>query len=192
MRHTAFITRLGIVGAALVPVAILLGVLVSTAAAQGSGSSRARPISGPLANATVSFGQWQTSPPLDRFPNASPADRNQHELLPNEVRIRKGGAINFVISGFHQVAVYGPGTQPAAINVNDTVPSTGTPAGVPLINDPTNRVYRGLDPSLQPRDRVEVVTFAQPGRYLVICAVRPHFVDDGMYGFVTVLSDRDD
>jgi len=33
----------------------------------------------------------------------------------------------------------------------------------------------------------------KPGRYLVICAVHPHFVDDGMFGFVKVTEqDRDD
>jgi hypothetical protein len=113
-------------------------------------------------------------------------------VLPFQSRIAKGGAVNFVISRFHQVAVYGNGTQPNAINVNITVPSTGTPAGVPLINDAANRVYRGLDPSLQPQDRVEVVRFDNPGTYLVICAVRAHFVDDGMFGFVRVLAGEDD
>jgi hypothetical protein len=41
--------------------------------------------------------------------------------------------------------------------------------------------------------RVESVRFLKPGRYLVICAVHPHFVDDGMFGFVKVTEqDRDD
>jgi hypothetical protein len=56
----------------------------------------------------------------------------------------------------------------------------------PLINDPTNRVYRGLDPSLFPQDRVEVVTLSNPGRYLVTCGVLPHFLDN-MHGFINVL-----
>jgi hypothetical protein len=73
------------------------------------------------------------------------------------------------------------------IDVEKTTPSTGTPAGVPLIDDPTNRIYRGLDPSLQPRDRGEVVYFPKPGTYLVIRGVQSHFVNDGMFGFVTVL-----
>ena len=68
-----------------------------------------------------------------------------------------------------------------------TTPTTGTPAGVPLINDPTDRLYRGLDPSLHPRDRIEAVTFPQPGLYLVICGIHDHFVNDRMYGFVRVL-----
>jgi hypothetical protein len=192
MKRKVFLTRLGIIGTPLVALGIVLGVLGSTAAAQGSGIFGARPISGPRANATVSFGQWQTSPALDRFPNVSPRTANTHEVLPNQVRIEKGGAVNFVIGGFHEPTVYGNGTQPTAINVNNIVPSTGTPAGVPLINDPANRVYRGLDPSLQTQDRVEVVRFDAPGTYLVICAVRPHFVNDGMYGFVRVVGPEEE
>ena len=43
------------------------------------------------------------------------------------------------------------------------------------------------------QDRVEVVRFPQPGRYLVICGVLPHFFDPAtgefiMYGYVRVLS----
>jgi plastocyanin len=144
------------------------------------------PIDGPLSNATISFGQWRL--PLDRFPNTSPpGPAGQHQVIPAEVKIKAGGAVNFVISGLHQVIVYDDGTRPSDINPNLTTPTTGTPAGVPLINDPDDRLYRGLDPSLHPRDRVEVVTFAEPGIYLVICGVQVHFVDDGMFGFVRVL-----
>jgi plastocyanin len=143
--------------------------------------------------ATVSFGAWHTDPPLDRFPNSSPGDQNEHQLIPNTVTIEAGGTVNFIISGLHQVIVYDDGTQPGDINVEATTPSTGVPAGVPLINDPTHRLYRGPDPSLpnlQPRDRVEAVYFPTPGTYLVICGVRDHFVNDGMFGFVTVRSAR--
>ena len=78
-----------------------------------------------------------------------------------------------------------------------------------MINDPVDRVYRGIDPSVlpflggppQPRqvptgppgtfqpnlqDRIEVVHFPNPGRYLVIWGVLPHF-NEGMYGFVEVI-----
>jgi hypothetical protein len=34
-------------------------------------------------NATVSFDQWQTDPPLNRFPNASPRLSNNHQLIPS-------------------------------------------------------------------------------------------------------------
>jgi plastocyanin len=43
------------------------------------------------------------------------------------------------------------------------------------------------------QDRIESVRFLKPGRYLVICAVHPHFVNDGMFGFVKVAAqDKDD
>jgi len=144
------------------------------------------PVEGPLANATVSFGNWSSSPAHDRFPNVNDRFRNGHQLIPYEATIKTGGTVNFVIAGFHQVLVYAPGTQPGDINGAMTVPVTAPP-GPPLINDPDNRIYRGLDPSLYPQDRVEVVHFAAPGRYLVICGVQPHFVIDNMHGYVKVV-----
>lgn len=168
-------------------------------------------------NATVSFGQWQTEPPLDRFlpsdPNApfDPNDRfrNEHQLIPHKVEIKAGGAVNFIISGFHQILVYDDGTQPDDFDAvtTPTIPPTISPTppteppGPPLINEPANRIYRGLDPSLQPlyrngagiiQDRVEVVHFPKPGTYLVICAVHPHFFNDGMFGFVEVREKKHD
>lgn len=158
---------------------------------------------GPLASATVTFGQWDLTEPLDRFPNASPRLVNNHQLIPKEVTIKAGGSISFIISGFHHILVYGNKTKPADIDISLTIPTTVQP-GPPLINDPTNRIYRGLDPSVLPvlpggaapaavmQDRIEVVRFAEPGRYLVICGVLPHFFDETtgefvMYGFVRVI-----
>lgn len=145
--------------------------------------------SGPLTNATVSFGAWKTSPPVDRFPNKSDTrNDNVHVVIPDVAKIKAGGTVNFIIAGFHQVIVYDDGTQPGDINTGITVLPTATPPSPPppLIADPNRRVYRGPDPSLQPADRVEVVHFAEPGTYLVICGVLPHF-QAGMYGYVQVV-----
>jgi len=178
-------------------------VLSPAAAEQGSAQKRSLQTHQSPENATVSFGTWQSEPPFDRFPPNNPTDRtrNDHLLLPNEAVIRAGGAVNFVISGFHQPTVYDVGTQPEDINVNNTTMTTGpTPdPKVVLIDDPTHRIYRGQDPSLQPldrggtaflQDRVEVVRFLDPGTYLVICGVRDHFLGSNtqppMFGFVTV------
>ena len=94
-----------------------------------------------------------------------------------------------MISGLHNVQVYDDGTQPVNI-VPGALPLIGGAAGG-IINDSNNRIYRGWDPNTVPntfaRDRVEVVHFADPGTYLVICGVRNHFVNDNMYGFVKVL-----
>ena len=144
--------------------------------------------SDPLQNATVSFGQWMSSPPLDRFPNflGSPTT-NVHEMTPNVVTIKAGASVNFIISGLHNIAIYDDGVQPGEINIALTTPTTNpAPPIRPIINDPNRRIYRGVDPSLQPRDRVEVVNFSEPGVYLVICGVLPHFIE-GMYGYVRVL-----
>lgn len=139
-------------------------------------------------SATVSFGQWMSSPPLDRYPNfgGSPTT-NVHAVNPNMVTIKAGGGVNFIVSGLHNIAIYDNGVRPSDINLNMTTLTTNpAPPVVPIIDDPNRRIYRGVDPSLQPRDRVEVVNFSTPGTYLVICGVLPHFVE-GMYGYVRVL-----
>jgi plastocyanin len=143
-------------------------------------------------SATVSFGGWMTDRPLDRFlagPSQFPRNLNHHRLTPDNVTITEGGTVNFIIGGFHVVAVYGDDKKPSDIKTN-ILTSVANPPGPPIISDPDRLVYRGLDPSLLPplvaQDRVEVVNFNRPGTYLVICAVLPHF-QEGMYGFVTVV-----
>ena len=146
-----------------------------------------QPISGPLANATVNFGAWQTDPPFDRFTVPTPpppATRNHHALTPHEVTIQAGGTVNFIIGGFHLVLVYDHGIQPTDINVTILTPMSSPPG---LIADPNHRIYRGLDPRTVSQDRVETVHFPNAGTYLVICGVVPHFVNDDMFGYVKVL-----
>jgi plastocyanin len=146
------------------------------------------PIDGPLATATVSFGAWPSDPPLDRIAPPPPGPpRNVHQLIPNLVTIKAGGTVNFVIAGFHNPAVYGPGVKPEDINATITIPVPGAPPGFPpLIDDATKRIYRGPNPFTLPQDRTEVVHFPKKGLYLVICAFVPHFAD-GMFGWVRVL-----
>ena len=145
------------------------------------------PVKGPLAAATVTFGSWRTDLSLDRFPNVSVAAANAHVMIPHQATIKAGGSVAFIISGLHQILVYGPDVLPDSINAQLTRPSTGTPAGTPLINDPARRVYGGLDPTTQPRERTEVVNFHAEGKYLIVCGVQSHFVNDQMYGWVRVL-----
>jgi plastocyanin len=115
--------------------------------------------------------------------------RNEHVVVPL-AKIKAGGAVNFIIAGLHQVVVYDDGTQPSDISLANQIedPTPGDPVLPPLVNDPNGRIYRGPDPRLlfPNLDRVEVVHFAEPGTYLVICGVVPHFVT-GMYGFVKVV-----
>jgi plastocyanin len=187
MSKTSRRNLLKITAAAGVSGALGLALKSETRVAEAQ-SHQHQPIAGPLATATVSFGQWPTDPPLDRFPNRGGGPGgvpNGHQLIPNEVKIKAGGTVNFIIGGFHHVLVYDDGTQPGAINPDLLVAGSSPPG---LIDDPTNRIYRGMDPRLFPQDRVEVVHFSKRGLYLVICGVRPHFVNDQMFGFVRVIA----
>jgi len=148
-------------------------------------------VDGPKATATVSFGSWPTDPPLDRFPDkgAGPLPPptfapNVHQVIPYEVEIKAGGTVNFIIGGFHQVLVYDDGVEKSDINAALLLLRPNT---APLVNDPNKRIYRGIDPLIFPQDRVEVVNFSKPGRYLVICGVLPHFaMNPPMLGYVKV------
>ncbi|HEX9936881.1 MAG TPA: hypothetical protein VGB15_07150 [Longimicrobium sp.] len=93
-------------------------------------------------------------------------------VIPGTVVIDAGQKVTFRVFPGHRVAIYKPGVRPEDL----TVPPTGT-----FILDPTNRValQGGPVPSLS-------WTFHQPGRYLVICAVRRHFVVANMYGWIIV------
>jgi hypothetical protein len=165
-----------------------LGVIAkatSTNAQESHGHQGEAP-NGPLASATVSFGQWPTDPPFDRFPNVLPTPaQNVHLLTPNVATIKAGGAVKFVIAGLHNVQIFQPGIKPGDINTGLVTPMTAPP-GLPIINDPVGRIYRGPDPSLLPLDRTEVVHLSSPGTHLVICGFLFHFLDN-MYGYIRVL-----
>lgn len=162
--------------------------------------------SGPLSSVNVTFGVFAAQPrtcstlptpcpPLDRFlPGGNAAAYNHHSLTPQLATIQAGGTVNFIIGGFHVLAIYDDGVKPSDLDTTLIVPPAvpGGPPRVPeLFNDPTNRIYRGLDPASLPAggprsDRVEAFKFDKPGLYLVVCAVVSHF-NDGMYGYVRVL-----
>jgi hypothetical protein len=205
MKRREFFEKAGIGSAALVT----LPGFGPGATPKGAGAARQEhdhggkheEMDGPLASANVSFGQWDLDTPLDRFPNNSPRDRNYHHLTPDVVEIKAGGSVNFHVAGFHHILIYDDGTKPKDINIAATMPPSQQPAP-PLINDPVNRIYRGLDPSVLPllpgstppqplQDRIETVRFPNPGKFLVICGVLPHFFDVAtgqfiMFGYVQV------
>jgi plastocyanin len=184
MKRREFVEKLGI-GSATLAAAGAVGSVVSAASGpQGHDHST---LDGPLASATVAFGSWITEPALDRFPNNSPRTANNHKVLPYNTTIKAGGSVTFNISGTHQILVYAPGTTLESINGTLIVEATPGPPPFPgFVNDPQNRIYRGLDPRLLPQDRVETVTFANKGVHLVVCGLVPHF-NEGMAGFVKVV-----
>lgn len=165
---------------------VLAGGLSAPAFAAQNDHDHGEQVDGPLANVNVSFGQWKTSPPLDRL-GTVPNTANVHKLIPFEATVKAGGTVNFIISGFHLVTVYGPGTEFEDINGALLMPLPGAPPTLPpVVNDPVNRIYRGLNPFGAPPDRVEAVNFAAPGRYLAVCTFLPHF-NDRMFGYIRVL-----
>ena len=149
--------------------------------------------------ATATFGFFPVDSTVDRMQVANPGNRNGHQMGPFQVTIRAGGMVNFIIDGSHQVVVYDDGTQPRNINADLVLPAPLNN----LIDDPNGRIYRGLSPAgvpanffgpgvpaaaipAAPQDRIEAVSFPRVGVYLVICAVRGHFLG-GMYGWVIVV-----
>ena len=94
-----------------------------TAQQPGSGSDHAhdnRPLTDKRSHVVVSFGQWDVDParPLDRWPineEVETRTRNIHLHLPFEAEVDAGGAVSFIISGFHQVLIYGPGRELADV-----------------------------------------------------------------------------
>jgi plastocyanin len=125
---------------------------------------------------TVSFGAGLNT--------AQPGNKANHHVLPPLIKVKKGGVVNFVVAGFHQPIVYKPGVRAE----NIIVPASGL-----FIDDTTNPVYyTGISPVTPPpvgisntQNRVESVSFSESGTYLVICNVRPHFLD-GMYAIIKV------
>ena len=184
MKRREFVEKLGIGSASLAAAGALGSVASAASGAQGHDHSN---LDGPMASATVVFGAWNSEPALDRFPNNSPRTANNHKVQPYTTTIKAGGSVTFNISGTHQILIYAPGTTYESINGSLIVEATPGPPPFPgFVNDPQNRIYRGLDPRPLPQDRTETVTFSNKGVHLVVCGLVPHFVE-GMYGFVKVV-----
>jgi hypothetical protein len=141
---------------------------------------------------------------------AQPGNPDNHHVIPDTIRVNVGDVVNFSVSGFHIIRVYGNGVKlsqvkaeiPDECEVNPLPPATFPPQcgapPVPVVSPGALSVYyQGINPLVSPQpgppfavasaatNRVEPVSFLAPGRYLVICAVLPHF-NDKMYAWVEV------
>jgi hypothetical protein len=164
---------------------------------------------------TVSFGAGINTALAPRAPNVPPtpiANEENDHIIPKRIEVKAGGVVNFVVAGFHQIFAYNPGVKRE--DVEGAAP-TFDPMGDPqsfFINyglrpqdDPSILLYVGVNPggglpfppanALTPPspfpifantfNRVESIMFPEPGRYLVICNVTPHF-NAGMWAWVKV------
>jgi plastocyanin len=169
--------RICLIAALAVPVAS------SLAQAQSQGNSRM--------SVTVSFGAGLNTAQQGNVAN--------HHVLPNTIEIKAGGVVNFAVAGFHQIIVYQPGVVAGDIVVPPFMPPPPFPPANLFINyDLANAYYVGLNPDnanpgtpaapanrYNGENRIESVSFSEPGVYLVICNVNPHF-RDGMFAYVKV------
>src|SRR5688572_25013939 len=131
---------LGRAGATMMPLPVFASIFLENRRGQGQHEAS----SGPLATATISFGAWRTdmNPVTDRHSNPqSGPDINWHPVTPQRVTIAAGGTVDFFIAGLHQIAVYDNGIQPG--DINTSLSAADAPN---LIDDPTGRIYRGLNP----------------------------------------------
>lgn len=139
---------------------------------------------------------------------AQPGNVLNHHILPQEFTVRITRAkkldgtkvfvpatVNFIVSGFHWVWVYNSGVKLSEVKAN--IPATGL-----LVNYDVGVFAKGVNPGTPPAfadanvnpsgvsNRTDSFGFTTPGRYLVICNVRPHLLD-GMYAWVNVVDDDD-
>jgi hypothetical protein len=144
---------------------------------------------------------------------AGPNLANDH-IVPPKIEVKAGGVVNFVVAGFHQILAYNPGVKPKDVEDNSPVfdPMNDPQSfyinyGLRPQDDKTIVLYvganpgAGLTPPFPPANlltppppqpilsntfnRVESIVFPEPGRYLVICNVTPHFAA-GMWAWVKV------
>jgi hypothetical protein len=126
-----------------------------------------------------------TGSPFPPNPAHDSSANAKDNIVPRTVVIPVNGNVTYNIQGRHQVAIYDVGTRPEDISVP---PGTG----FALIDDPDDRVALGPAQNSPPGPVINqgpwttpAGTFDQPGTYLVICNVRPHF-QGGMYSWVRV------
>ena len=156
----------------------------------------------PPGSITVAFGAGLNT--------AQPGNTPNHHIIPQEFKVRITKArklngdvvvvpatVNFIVSGFHWPWVYQNGVTLDEVKAN--VPAGGTfvnyavhvfATGVFPGNPPTFADAAPF-PLLAAQNRTDSFGFSTPGKYLVICNVRGHFVD-GMYAWIKVLGDDDD
>ena len=149
--------------------------------------------------------------------NAQPGNTPNHHVIPQQftVRITKArklngdvvsvpATVNFIVAGFHWPWVYQKGVTLQEV-VDHLPPATQLFVNYEVVTNGVSNVFaKGVFPGTPPTfadaagfpllstmNRTDSFGFSTPGRYLVICNVRPHLVD-GMYAWIRVVDEDDD
>jgi plastocyanin len=132
-------------------------------------------------DAVVTFGKPNVGSP---FPPPEEHDRSYHAydaIRPMRTVIAAGGSVTFQVAPAHKIAIYEPGVGPEDIDVTALV-DAGLPFPFPpLIDDSDGRIVGATGQIAE-----FTWTFSEPGLYLVICEVLPHFAAARMYAWVDV------
>jgi hypothetical protein len=147
---------------------------------------------------------------------AQPGNTPNHHIIPQEFKVRITRAtkldgtvvtvpatVNFLVSGFHFPWVYKDGVTLAEVQAH--IPAAGTFVNYEVITAGVSNVFaKGVFPGNPPtfadaatfpllstQNRTDSFGFSVPGKYLVICNVRGHFID-GMYAWIKVVDDDED
>jgi len=182
-------------------------IVVSVLALSISGASiRAKDRDKTPGSITVAFGAGLNT--------AQPGNTPNHHIIPQEFKVRITRAtklsgevvvvpatVNFIVAGFHWPWVYKNGVMLDDI----TVPASGTFVNYEVVTGGVSNVFaKGVFPGTPPtfadaakfpllatQNRTDSFGFSTPGKYLVICNVRGHFID-GMYAWIKVVDDDED
>ena len=155
-------------------------------------------VSGPLASATMTR-IVDDRPAARSVPGLSDRTRNNHHLTPQEVTIKAGGTVNFIISGFHHAVVYGPDTKPEDVSLAGDHPPRcrrssmmRTPVSIAGSIRPRCSCRRsGHDNAASEHSGSRRgCLVSETGRVLVICGVIPHFFSAATGEFIMFASER--
>lgn len=155
-----------VLGAALV---VVVGLLLPAAV-----------LAVPDGEATVRFGNPDAGN-FDPEVGGNASFNAQDNLIPRTVTISAGGSVTYEIAGPHQPMVYEPGVRPSDIDVPAFPPNFFIDDDEGLKEPGPFNVPPGTTTWTTDAD-----TFDEPGKYLVLCNVTPHFAFANMYGWVIV------
>jgi plastocyanin len=140
--------------------------------------------------AVVKFGKTNVGSPFPP-PDHDASFHAYDDVSPMRTVIAAGGRVTFLVAPSHKIAIYEPGVGPEDVDLSALV-DAGLPFPFPpLIDDPDGRIVGGADTQLNADFATGQVvefgwTFEEPGLYLVLCEVLPHFAVSRMYAWVDV------